>query len=202
MRVASILFLLLLLPLAGCVTNRATNPPRTATEQLLISSAADRAIDQLHFMLPRGTRVFLDVHNFTAANGDDAKYAAAVIEDRLLLQGMAIMPDAKSADVIMALRSSALAANYRKILIGIPAMGLPIPLAGTIETPEVAFFSWEAQKGVAQLAATNYGAHDGTLRNSTGSVTGVAKHNQKVILFFFGSTRNNLESPIDNRLAE
>jgi hypothetical protein len=200
MRVA-ILFLLLL-PLTGCITNRVTNPSRTATEQLLISSAADRAIDQLHFMLPRGTRVFLDVHNFTAANGDDAKYAAAVVEDRLLLQGLAIMPDAKSADVIVALRASALATNSHKILIGVPSMGLPIPLAGVIETPEIALFSWDDQKGVAQLAATSYGAHDRTLRSSTGSVTGVAKHNKKVILFIFSSTRNNLESPIDNKLAQ
>jgi hypothetical protein len=200
MRVA-ILFLILL-PLGGCIFNRVTNPPRTATEQLLISSAADRAINQLHFMLPAGTHVFIDVHNFTAANGDDAKYAAAVIEDRLLLQGVAIMPDAKSADIILALRSSALATNSHKILIGVPAMGLPVPLAGTIETPEIALFSWDSQKGVAQLAATSYGARDGTLRSSTGSVTGIAKHDKKVILFVFGSTRNNLESPIDNRLAQ
>jgi hypothetical protein len=198
----AILFLLLLLPLGGCISNRVTNPPRTATEQLLISSAADRAIDQLHFALPRGTRVFLDVHNFTAANGDDAKYATAVIEDRLLLEGAAIMPDAKSADVIVAMRAAALATNSHKILIGIPAMGVPIPLAGTIATPEVALFSWDSQKGVAQFAATSYGARDGTLRSSTGSVTGVAKHNKKVILFVFGATRNNLESPIDNKLAQ
>jgi len=199
---ALVLFLVVVLPLTGCITNRVTNPPRSATEQMVISSAADRAVRQLHFMLPPGTRVFLDVHNLTAANGDDARYVAAVVEDRLLLEGAALMPDAKSADVIVALRSSALAANYHKILIGLPSMGLPVPLAGTIETPEVAFYSWDDQKGVAQLAATSYGTRDGTLRSSTGSFTGVAKHNKRVVLFIFSSTRNNLESPIDNRLSQ
>jgi len=202
MRVAPI-FLLLLLPLAGCVTVRVTNPPRTATEQLLVSSAADRAADQLHFMLPRGTRIFVDVHNFTAANGDDAKYAAATIEDRLLLQGLAIMPGPKEADVVVALRSGALSINADKILIGIPSLPLPVPFAATvIATPEVAFFSWDAQKGIAKFAATSYGARDGSLRSSTGSVIGVAKHNKKIILLIFSSTRNSLEPPLVNRFAQ
>jgi hypothetical protein len=203
MRVALIL-LLLVLPLGGCITDRVTNPPRTATEQLLVSSAADRAADQLRVMLPRGTRIFIDVHNFTGANGDDAKYAAASIEDRLLLQGLAVMADPKQADVIVALRAGALATNSHKVLIGIPSLPIPIPFAaGTVlQTPEFAFFSWDAQKGIAKFAATSYGAHDGALRSSTGSVIGVAKHNRKIILFIFGSTRNNLEPPVVNRLAQ
>jgi len=202
MRVGSILFLLLF-PLTGCVSYRVTNPPRTATEQLLISSAADRAADQLHVMLPRGTRIFVDAHNFTAANGDDAKYAAAAIEDRFLLQGLAIMPDPKQADVIVALRSGALSINAHKILIGIPALPLPIPFSGTVvQTPEVAFFSWDSQKGIAKFAATSYGARDGSLRSSTGSVIGLAKYNKKIILFIFSSTRNSMEPPAVNRLVQ
>ncbi len=202
MRVALIL-LLLVLPLGGCITDRVTNPPRTATDQLLVSSAADRAADQLRVMLPRGTHIFMDVHNFTGANGDDAKYAEAAIEDRLLSQGLAIMPDAKSADVIVALRSGALATNSHKILVGIPSLPIPIPFAGTVvQTPEVAVFSWDAQKGIAKFAATSYGAHDGALRSRTGSVIGVAKHDKKVVLLLFGSSRNSLEPPAVDKLVQ
>lgn len=188
----------LAIPLAGCVTERVTDPPRTATEQLLISSAADRAADQLRLALPRGTKIFIDTRNFDSADAKDAdaKYAAALIEDRLLLQGMAVMSDPKQADVIVALRTGALSIDDRKILVGIPAFALPVPLTSmTIPTPEVPFFSLDTQKGIAKFAATGYGAHDGLLRASTGPIVAIDKRDKRVVLLFFGSTKNEFEPP-------
>jgi len=46
--------------LAGCTTSRATAPLRTASEQLLLSAAADRAAAQLSLGIPKGTRIFVD----------------------------------------------------------------------------------------------------------------------------------------------
>jgi hypothetical protein len=46
--------------LAGCTTARSTAPLRTASEQLLISAAADRAAAQLSLGIPKGTRIFVD----------------------------------------------------------------------------------------------------------------------------------------------
>jgi len=54
-RVAAVSFLLLL-GLAGCSTARESEPARTATEELLISTAVDRALDGLQLKIPEGTQ--------------------------------------------------------------------------------------------------------------------------------------------------
>ena len=193
---------ILLLALAGCVTERNTQPPRTATEQLLISSAADRAANQLHLVLPPGTHVFVDTRNFAGADAkdNDAKYAAAVIEDRLLQQGVALMPDAKHADVIVALRAGALSIDDRKVLVGIPALGIPVPWTSTvIPTPEIALFGRDTEKGIAKFAATGYGARDGLPRARADAVA-VDKREKKVVLVVFGSTENEFEPPVLRQL--
>ncbi len=67
---------LLVLAMAGCTTTRESNPPRTATEQLLISAAVDRAVAGLHLDIPKGARVYVDASNF---EGYDSKYAVGSI---------------------------------------------------------------------------------------------------------------------------
>ena len=70
--------------LSACSTATESNPPRTATEQLLISSAAERAADKLSFGIPKGTKVFVDSGNF---EGYDGKNAISAIRTSLLKQG-------------------------------------------------------------------------------------------------------------------
>ena len=48
--------------LAGCTTQRATSPQRTATEELLISTAADRAAEKLADGIPTNIKVYLDTN--------------------------------------------------------------------------------------------------------------------------------------------
>jgi len=49
------LSLLSALALSGCSTMRETAPDRSAREQLLISTAADRAAERLNLKIPAGT---------------------------------------------------------------------------------------------------------------------------------------------------
>src|SRR5215469_13458873 len=90
---------LLVAALSGCTTVRDTLPPRSATEQLLISNAADRAAAQLTVGLKPGTKVFLDSSGF---EGYDAKYAIGAITEQVLLRGGRLFPDRKNADVVVA----------------------------------------------------------------------------------------------------
>ena len=60
---------------AGCTTARSTAPARTASEQLLISAAADRAASQLSLSIPKGTHVFVDTRYFQGC--DDGHAIAA-----------------------------------------------------------------------------------------------------------------------------
>ncbi|MGH7074917.1 MAG: DUF6655 family protein [Stellaceae bacterium] len=193
------------LALTGCVTERETNPPQTAMEQLLISSAADRAANKLRLDLPRGTRLYIDAHNFGTSNGNtaeahpEAHYAIAAATAALLRQGFAVMPNRKAADVIVALRSGALSIDDKTTLLGIPAIPIPVPFAGTFTTPQIAFYQSDVSRGIAKLAAIGYGARNGLLRARTGAKIGTATHIQRTVLFFFGSTTNNLTPPAVNK---
>ncbi|MDD3838646.1 MAG: hypothetical protein PHG43_12495, partial [Phenylobacterium sp.] len=59
--------------LAACASASETHPSRTATEQLLVSRAVERAAAEFSLALPRDARVFLDSSAF---RGEGADYAA------------------------------------------------------------------------------------------------------------------------------
>jgi hypothetical protein len=149
---------LLALLLPGCTTDRQTDPQRTATEQLLISTAADRAAESLALDIGSDRKAFLDATNF---EGIDGKYAIAAIRSSLLRQGTRFVGDRKDADTIIEIRSGALSIDKHETLVGIPSVDIPIPLAGQLGTPEIALYKSEEQEGVAKFAATAYGAKDG-----------------------------------------
>src|SRR5690348_11771929 len=96
---------LLVALLSGCNTGRETEPQRTATEQLLISTAADRAAAAMALELGPDRKCFLDATNF---EGIDGKYAVAAIRTSLLKKGTRFVLDQKQADTIIEIRSGAL----------------------------------------------------------------------------------------------
>ena len=83
--------------IAGCSTVRESYPTRTATEQLLISDAAEEAAHQFKISIPANRKCFLDTTNF---EGVDAKYAVSAIRQQLLQAGVALMETRDLADVI------------------------------------------------------------------------------------------------------
>jgi len=145
-------------PLLGCSTDRQTDPQRTATEELLISSAADRAAKNLALDLGPGKKAFLDAGN---VEGVDSKYAIATIRSSLLKQGAHFVGDKKDADTIVEIRVGALSIDKSDTLVGLPSVDIPIPLAGQLGTPEIALYKSEEQEGIAKFAATAYDAKDG-----------------------------------------
>ncbi|HVJ34856.1 MAG TPA: DUF6655 family protein [Terriglobia bacterium] len=191
MRLCVIFISLVALSLAGCVTNRSTDPPRTATEQLLISAAADQAAKNLKLAVPNGSRVFVDSSNF---EGYDSKYAIGAIRDSLLQQGLRLSNDKGNADTIVEIRCGALSVDDHTLLIGVPSVNLPIPLATATTLPEIALYKREMQQGVAKFAATNYDAKQGTFVSSSSSIG--ASHEQKsTVLLLISWSDDNLGRP-------
>jgi hypothetical protein len=181
---------LLLLALAGCTATRQTSPQRTATEELLISTAADRAAAGVDLALPAGSKVFVDAAN---VEGLDSKYAVAAMRDRILRQGGRLVADRGAADVVVELRSGALSIDEESFLIGIPSIDIPVPLAGSpAKTPEIALFKRAQQQGVAKFAAIGYSAKDGTLIAASDPQYGFAHRRHYVLLLVIGWTTNDL----------
>lgn len=179
----------LLLLLAGCSTQRETEPGRTATEQLLFSTAAERAADQLVFQLPEGTKVFVDG---SYVEGTDSKYLLSTIRDRVLRRGNDLVDSKIAADIVIEPRVGAISIDRDKTLVGTPEFGIPVPLAGPIEFPEIAFFKRDTRQGVIKVAATAYNARTGLLIQSLDPVYGFSHKKEWVFLVFFSWDTNDL----------
>ncbi|MBE0530849.1 MAG: hypothetical protein IH626_08475 [Rhodospirillales bacterium] len=187
MRLIAVLTLSLLV--GACSTARDTLPARAATEQLLLSAAVDRAARQITLNIPRDKKVYVDS---LYVEGYDSKYAAGAIRDSLLKQGIRLANTRADADAIVEARIGALSIDERQRLVGIPSTPLPIPLAGELTTPEIAFFKKHQWKGIAKLAVTAYDAKSGILIDSSGPQFGASDKTDWVFLLFISATTDSL----------
>jgi hypothetical protein len=180
----------------GCATARSTAPARTASEQLLISAAADRAAAQLSLGIPKGTRVFVDTRYF---QGYDDGYSIAAIRAQMMKSGLMIMDDRAQAEAVITVSSGALSTDQKSLLIGLPQLTVPyIPAGNSVTVPEIALFKQAEEKGVAKFVATGYDAKTGKLLATTDPRYGFAHNtNHTVLLFFSWSTGDVIPPGVD-----
>lgn len=154
--------------LAGCTSTRRTEPARTATEQLLISTAADRAAGTMKLGVA-GKKVALVDARFEAY---DKLYVISLLEARLLELGAKVVKDPATAEIVVEIRSGALSIDSNSWLLGIPALAIPF-FGGPIPIPELALLKRDRMEGVAKLAWTAKTA-DGTLVGTDGPAYGTS----------------------------
>ncbi|MFV0443374.1 MAG: DUF6655 family protein [Planctomycetaceae bacterium] len=130
--------------MSGCTSTSTTNTARTATEQLLISNAVDRALDKVSFTPFAGSAVFLEEKYL---DGVDTKYLVASTRHRLLHSGARIVDKADDADVVLELRSGGVGTASSDSYIGTPKIGLP----GMLTIPEVRLVERKRQLGSAKI---------------------------------------------------
>jgi len=189
MNIRSLTPLLALLCAFGCTTVRTTEPPRSATEQLLISAAADQVVTNFDLAPLAGKRVFLDATNF---DGLDKAYAIGAVADRLSTQGALLVADRKNADVVAAIRSGALSIDRATFLIGIPRIPVPVPFIGILETPELALLKRDAQTGLAKVGLTACETPSGKHALSVGPVSSTSYYNTWTVLLIFSCRATNI----------
>ncbi len=178
--------------LSGCVAERGTSPARTATEQLLISTAADRAAEKLAEQIPVNIRVLLDTTYIDAADGG---YALLAIKDRFLRRGIALADDRASADAILEVRAGALSTDEKVTSLGTPQLTVPIipGVAGYngFPVPAINLFKKADTKAVAKFAATGYDPKTGKLVVATDPQYGYSQKTDWVVLLFFTWTNED-----------
>jgi len=173
--------------IAGCTSIHNTEPSRTATEQLLISTAADRAIEQLQFPTSAGDRMFLVDSRFESY---DKGYVLSAITHRLLAQGGRLVAEAADADVTVEIRSGALSTIHEKFLLGIPELQIPVPPLGSFTLPELALFKRDHQEGIAKFAMHVTRRKDGLLVAGSGPVYGNSELTNWAILTISFTTQD------------
>lgn len=162
----------------GCATIRVTDPPRTATEQFLLSEAAATAIEQLSAAALRDRRVFVDSTYLTGVTVPTGEYAFVLgeLRARLLSAGVRLVVAREQAEIILEVRSGGLGIDRTEYLLGIPALYLPaaasevgdVPLA----TPELAIVKSTKQRGYASVAFVAFWNDTGELVATSGPFIG------------------------------
>lgn len=173
------LFLLYLVPVViatGCATTSTTNTPRTATEQLLISAAIDRAMSDVRFGDLSGYSVFIDDKYLDSV---DKGYLVGSLRHRVLKAGGRLAPAADAADVVVEARSGGVGTDTQESFVGIPAIGIPgLP----IEIPEVKLVSRATQMGTAKLGLVCYDAKTGMALGTGGESTALTHNNDTFVM--------------------
>jgi hypothetical protein len=171
-----------LLVQTGCHSLNVSEPKRTATEQLLLSTAADRALQDVDLAPLRGKKVFMEERYFESY---DQEYILGAIRELISKNGALLVREANDADIILEARSGGLGIDSRIGLLGIPAIPFPIPMVGTISTPEVAFYKSELHDSIGRFVLLAYDKNTGAFIHSTGSLPGKSYfHYYKVLGFF------------------
>jgi hypothetical protein len=156
-----------------------TDPPRTASEQFLMSTAASKAIDQLSAAALRDRKVFVEMRYLTAATqpSDDFSFLVGALRSKLLLSGVRLVDDRKQAQIILEVRAGGLGIDRQDSLIGIPS--IVFSTAGTagvsqipLATPEVAIVKTIRQQGFASVAIVAYWNDTGELVSTSGPFLG------------------------------
>ncbi len=182
---------------SGCTTIRVTSPQRSAQEELLISTAADRAADALVAQIPADLSAYVDLSAMRTDNRNegvesiDRQYAIAAIDDALLRRGIRLMPDRDHADAVIVPRVGMLSTDERGTLIGLPA--LPLPLAGeSVSIPALSLYQQTNAKGLAKFAASVYDPKTGKLIVSTDPAYGFSRESDGTVLFLFTWSHNDM----------
>jgi hypothetical protein len=174
---------------AGCTQTGLTKPARSAIEQLLISTAADRALAQAPWGFVRGKKIFVDRSFYESADKD---YVLGTIRDYVSVNGGLLAAKMDDADYVLEPRSGALSIDASSSVIGVPASSAPIPFAGAISLPEIALFKSEKQFSTAKLAILVYERDSKQHVASTGPLIGRANIKYYKFLGYIGYTKTTI----------
>ena len=142
----------------GCIGNiRDTTTPRTSTEMLLVSTAAERAVEQFDTSPLSGKRVFIDGTHFESV---DKAYVLSALRDHLMRNDVTINGSLEStagegeepngADLVLEIRNGSLGLWDGDFVLGIPAM--PIGAQGmAATTPPLYLFRRLSAQGWAKF---------------------------------------------------
>jgi hypothetical protein len=162
--------------LLGCGTTRWSDTPRTATEQLLLSNAMDRAVSRLDFRALAGRKVFLDTKYLQGIT--DAAYLTSSLRQQMLANGCIVKDERDQADYIVEARAGAVGTDRNDLLYGIPQTKLPVvaPVPGVpSQIPEIALAKRTNQRGVAKIALFAYNRTTGRPVWQSGTVPAESK---------------------------
>ena len=139
------LAVLIVIHLAGCSTRTVSNTPRTAIEQMLLSTAVDAALKKFELPRVKGKKVYIDLTNLT---GEGAEYMKVAVRARFAEIGATLTGTPDQAEFTAEVASGCLGTEFKSFIVGIPSIpipGSPAPL------PEAYLFRKVEQTGIMKF---------------------------------------------------
>lgn len=143
-----------------------TTTQRSGTEQLLLSSAVDRAVQQIDFSVLSDRKVYLDTKYFDhiqPASFVNAKYIASAIRQQMVAANCRLMDKIEEAEIVVEPRVGALGADGHEVTYGLPqsnAIGSAASLLSNVPSvpilPDLSVGRSDAQSAIARLAVFAY----------------------------------------------
>ena len=179
------------LAVSACASTTETNTGRTATEQLLVARAADRAVEGLTLPIPAGSRVFVDDTWFRAEN---AAYAVSAIRNALSDAGYALASSKAEADAVFELRAGALSLEQMRRVFGLPDMRVPInDTFNVVSIPELSIYSRRDRVGVAEFSGFLYDPRTGAPLGAVLPMTGEFRIRSHKLLMIVAWGQQNVD---------
>ena len=154
---------------SGCGTTKFSDTSRTATEQLLISSAMEDLVDQYDYSRLAGLKVFVKTANTTT----DGDYLKSLVRQQLGANGAFVKDDETQADYIVEVAPGTVGTNRYELMYGVPET--TIPAIGTMTTatsiPEFALVKRTDQKAQVKLRMWAYNKTTGAIIWQSGIMT-------------------------------
>lgn len=145
---------------AGCGTTRITETSRSATEQLLISQAIDRSVNQMDFSVLAGKTVYFEEKRLKGVT--DEGYLASSLRSKMLADGCLVIEERAKATYVVEARSGCVGTDKHSLLVGVPQMNLPTIMPGQPPAiPEIPLMKTTDQKGIAKVAVFAYNRESG-----------------------------------------
>jgi len=179
---------------SGCSTVRVTDPPRTATEQFLISGSITDAVASLSMDGLRDQLVYLDTSYLTgdpppSAKGQnqiidrtrpnqDLSFLLGELRARMLIEGVRLTDSREAATVIVEARSGGVGIDRYEFLLGLPSVAVSGGTGGDafgsipLVTPEFAILKSTRQLAFSSVAVVAYRAKGGELVSQSGPFVG------------------------------
>ncbi len=163
--------LLVALALGACTGQiRDTTTARSATETLLLSTAAERAVARLDTTTFTGRRVLLET-SFLACV--DREYVVSCLRAHLGRSGVALVDGPDAADAILEVRCATLGCWEGSYTIGIPS--LPIGFGGIMSVTPPINTGFDSIQGWAKLEAFAWEPRTRRLLWSSGPLWGSSR---------------------------
>lgn len=147
-------------PLVGCGTTKFSDTGRTATEQLLISSAMEDVVDEYDYSRLAGLKIHIKIANSTT----DSNYLQSLIRQQLAANGAFVRDAEDDADYILEVAPGAVGTNRYELMYGIPETSIPaIGTLAATSIPEFALIKRTDQKAQVKLNMWAYNKTTGAI---------------------------------------